>query len=263
MSTWNGAYEGVPDGADSPSTLDNVIRDLKDSTQKRMANEHDTYVADSTAGAEVKDWVHKEGSAMGYYESAAPTTQPNGEALATRDAGRLWVNSDAPHTLYIWTGSAFEESKPFQGIAIFNDTKNATAAGTFTGDIWTKRTLNTEVFNDITGASIASDVITLPSGTYEIMASAPAFDVDQHILRLRNTTDSTTTLNGSSEVTNVGAIIQTTALLIGAFTIASEKTFELQHICQTTKATYGLGNSTNITGADTVVYAQIKIKKLY
>ena len=52
MSTWDGNYEGVPDGADSPSTIDNTIRDFKDSTQKRMATEHDTYVADGSAGAE-------------------------------------------------------------------------------------------------------------------------------------------------------------------------------------------------------------------
>ena len=108
MSTWNGTYEGEPDGGDSPSTIDNVIRDTRESVQKRMANEHDTYVADSTAGAESKDWVHKEGSAMAYYESAAPTNQPNGETLAARDAGRLWVDSD-DNRASVWNGTSFEE----------------------------------------------------------------------------------------------------------------------------------------------------------
>ena len=108
MSTWNGTYEGVPDGGDSPSTLDNTIKDLKTSIEGRIENEHDTYVADGTTGAEAKDWRHKEGSARAYYQSAEPTNQPgsNGAALGADDDGRMFVDSDT-NEIRIWDGSTW------------------------------------------------------------------------------------------------------------------------------------------------------------
>ena len=94
MPTYDATFITKPDGGDVPSTLDNEQRNLRVAVEERMKNEHDTYTGDATAGAALKDWVHKEGSAMAYYESAAPINQPNGEVLAARDAGRLWIDSD-------------------------------------------------------------------------------------------------------------------------------------------------------------------------
>jgi hypothetical protein len=53
------------------------------------------------------------------------------------------------------------------------DEKTLADGGTSTSS-YTKRDLNTVVTNEIAGASLSSNQITLPSGTYYINASAPA-----------------------------------------------------------------------------------------
>jgi hypothetical protein len=114
MATWDAVFEAKPNGGDVPSTLDNEQRNHRKAVEERMKNEHDTYTEDGTVGNLVKDWVHKEGSAMAYYESDEPTNQPNGEALAARDAGRLWWDSD-DNELRCWDGSAMQTIKKISG----------------------------------------------------------------------------------------------------------------------------------------------------
>jgi hypothetical protein len=61
-------------------------------------------------------------------------------------------------------------------VAIFNETQaSGTAGGTTVATTFTKRVLNTTVYNTITGCSIASSVITLPAGTFYIEASSPLY----------------------------------------------------------------------------------------
>lgn len=121
------------------------------------------------------------------------------------------------------------------------DTKAAsTDGGTFTFGAWRTRVLNTED-NDAGGhASISSNQITLEAGTYYVLVSAPAFAVNAHHLRLRNITDSTTDLNGTSENASA-SVTQSRSFIMGQITIAASKTFEVQQQCQTTKSGNGLG----------------------
>ena len=130
--SWNAAYEGVPDGRDSPSTLGSTARDLKTSIEGRMENEHDTYVADGTAGAEAKDWRHKEGSARAYYQSVAPTNQPgsNGAALGADDEGRIFIDSD-DDALKVWNGTSFD---PVRCLDLQNPSGDADVQQDFASD---------------------------------------------------------------------------------------------------------------------------------
>jgi hypothetical protein len=123
-----------------------------------------------------------------------------------------------------------------------HDSKAATTdGGTFTSGAWQKRTL-TEDINDISGASVASSVITLPAGTYRCFARCPAYRVDMHVGRLRNTSDNTTAIiGGGSRVGEAWSASQSDTIIQGRFTIAAEKTFEVQHRCLTTKADNGFG----------------------
>jgi hypothetical protein len=135
-----------------------------------------------------------------------------------------------------------------------------TAGGTFTSGAWRTRTLNTEV-SDVGGfGSLASNQITLSAGTYIISASAPAFFVNAHQLRLQNITDTATVLTGQSAYTgasNQGS--QSSALLQGVFTVAASKALELQHQCGTTRSTDGFGVQGNFT---TEVYAVVELWKI-
>lgn len=140
------------------------------------------------------------------------------------------------------------------------DEKTAgTAAGTFTSGDWRTRSLTT-ITNEISGATLGSNQITLPAGTYYIDARAPGFDCGAHKARLHNTSDATSTIIGSSETSVQGNETQTWSAVRGRFTIAAEKTFEIQHRCGTTKATAGLGNPANL--GEVEVYTDVMIWKV-
>lgn len=131
-STWNAAFELAPANTDNVSAGDDEIRTDRSATRERMDNEHTTYVADSTAGAVAKDWLHLGGSAVGLLQNAAPATRLSGEALGatSRDKGYIWFDDDNADLFYIWTGAAFA----LPGIAIPSCTSDPVAP--VTGQIW-------------------------------------------------------------------------------------------------------------------------------
>jgi hypothetical protein len=150
----------------------------------------------------------------------------------------------------------------FQDIAIFNETQaSGTNGGTFTSGSYVKRTLNTTVVNNITGCSIASSVITLPAGTYSVFASAPAYRVAAHKIKLRNTTASTDIAIGASCFTDASdASVVTHSVLQTRIVLSASTTIELQHRAGTTKADNGFGQPS--TFGDTEIYSQITIARI-
>jgi hypothetical protein len=145
-------------------------------------------------------------------------------------------------------------------IATISDVKVSGSNGGASIATTQTRTLNTLV--DPTGivTSLASNQFTLASGTYYIEASAPAFGSNGHKIRLRNITDSSTSLIGSSAFNAGASSVQTLSTLAGEITIASAKVFELQHTIQTARATDGLG--TNTSSGESEVYSIVKITKV-
>jgi len=147
----------------------------------------------------------------------------------------------------------------FEDVAIFNETQSSGTNGGSNALTYTKRTLNTTVVNNITGCSIASSVITLPAGTFEIYASAPAFKCEEHQIRLANTTDSTYSY-GTSEYVGAGDSIQSRSFVSTVLTIAASKDFEIQHICGASKATNGFGVAGSHGNSE--IFTQIKIRRV-
>ena len=150
----------------------------------------------------------------------------------------------------------------FQDIAIFNETQaSGTFGGTFTSGSWVKRTLNTTVVNNIASVSISASVISLPAGTYEILVSTPAMQVNGYQCRLANTTDS---LNyyGTSEFSNSsGNYVTNRSFLSTVLTITGTKNFEVQQRCGTSTAqNWGLGYATSLGGSE--VYSVIQITRI-
>jgi hypothetical protein len=147
-------------------------------------------------------------------------------------------------------------------VATFTDEKaSGTDGGTFTSGAWRTRDLNTTVFNNITSCSLSSNQISLPAGTYMVNAQAPGFDISQGQTRLYNITDSSVTIAGASTYCAAGSSDATApSLVLGAFTIAGTKTFELQHRAGETQATNGFGVATGF--GDNNVYSQITITKV-
>jgi len=146
-------------------------------------------------------------------------------------------------------------------IAVFNETQ---AAGTYGGSSTTgsfvKRTLNTTVKNDITGCSIASSVITLPAGTYYVLARAPINQGGVFQAKLRNTTDSTDLALSGSGYAPPSTTINVDSTIQGFFVLAAQKTVELQQRVGTAVATSGYGWAANL-GVDEI-YSSITIVKV-
>jgi hypothetical protein len=143
------------------------------------------------------------------------------------------------------------------------DQKTATTAGgTFTLGAWRTRDLNTELYDPDGIVSIASNQFTLAAGTYIIEWSATAHFVDGHQTRLYNATDASVVESGSSERSGVSGI-HGQSIGKAMVTLAASKALEIQHQCQTTRATDGFGTATG--GAFTVAnekYTFVKIRRI-
>jgi hypothetical protein len=138
-----------------------------------------------------------------------------------------------------------------------DEKSSGTGGGNISTGSFITRTLNTVMTNEISGASLTSNQIILPSGTYYINARAPAYNVDEHKLKLRNITDSSDTIIGSSEQN--ADLDYDSAFLTGRFTITAEKTFELQHRFGFDAANgFGLACSFSVVE----VYADVQIWKV-
>ena len=170
---------------------------------------------------------------------------------------------EATDVVQYYTGSAWATLGPSTGItsAIFNETQaSGTNGGTSVATTWTKRTLNTTVVNNISGASISASVITLPAGSYVVTASAPTYEPTVFRIRLQNTTDSTTAALGTSEY-NLSSAAQGRAFVSGYFTITGNKNFELQNYVSVARANLGFGNPSSIASISEV-YTTIQIDKV-
>jgi hypothetical protein len=148
-------------------------------------------------------------------------------------------------------------------IAIFNETQaSGTAGGTTVATTFTKRVLNTTVYNTITGCSIASSVITLPAGTFYIEASSPLYRPGRGRVILKNTTAGTNAILGNSQwsptASDYPAILTT---LSGTVVTTANTNFELQYYASTTYANDGLGVASSIASVSEV-YASIYIEKI-
>lgn len=99
------------------------------------------------------------------------------------------------------------------------------------------RTLNTTVRNVI-GASVASNRVTLPAGTWRIWGGAPAFALGAlgtHRAYVYNFTDSAIAILGTSEGAN-GASISNVSTFDDVITITSSKAFEVRQYASQTGA---------------------------
>ena len=151
-------------------------------------------------------------------------------------------------------------SKTFTSYAIICDEKaHNVDGGTFTSGDWRTRDLNTEIADPDGIVSISSNQFTLSAGDYLIEASAPAFSVNQHVIRLQNITASTTVQHGQAAYADEPNVANK-GFLVARVSLTGSTTFEIQHRSNFTKATNGLGTQTTFTGTNSI-YTVVKIYK--
>ncbi len=158
-------------------------------------------------------------------------------------------------------GGGIMGSLPFSH---FRDEKAAGTAGGSSIAGTQTRTLNTIATNEIAGASLAANEVTLPAGNYLIYARAPAFTVGRHRLTLRDVTNALDLIQGSSAFANNGTPQgeqePTESVIWGKITLSASADLRLDHYTSAVQASNGVGVEVS-DGTNPEVYAEILIWK--
>ena len=123
------------------------------------------------------------------------------------------------------------------------------------------RVLNTVLTNSISGASLASNQITLPAGSYYIRGSAPCYAGGAHKASLYNATASSYAITGEASFCNSTYSTQSSASFGGLLTITSTTVFQINHFINIAFSSDGLGVATAQSGV-VEVYSDIEIWQL-
>lgn len=139
---------------------------------------------------------------------------------------------------------------------------SGTDAGDFNAGDWRQKPLNT-IEGDSEIVTLNTNRFTLQAGKYDIEVISPAYFVNRHKAKLFNFSKGIDQIIGSNawSPNNGGSpMAQTDSEAKGTIIINEPNTFEVLHICQTTKAGDGFGIDTSF-GVDEI-YTQVKITKL-
>ena len=129
------------------------------------------------------------------------------------------------------------------------------------------RTLNTVVTNEVTGASLSSNRITIPAGTYEVFAEAGLARTNNtiyHRLGIYDYTNSAylvkgTTTGHQAGGSSGGVNVLNMAMLLGdRFTVAGTVQIELRHINTTYATTAGYPSYSGTPE----IYSQVMLRKV-
>lgn len=127
-------------------------------------------------------------------------------------------------------------------VYLYDKKASGTGGGASTSGAWRTRDITDEVEDTDNLCTLAANQFTLEAGTYRCLISSPILRSAQHQARLYNITDAAMELLGTSEWNNNGdSSAATHAFVHGKFTIAAQKTFEVQYRVQVSKAANGLG----------------------
>ncbi|MDR3508440.1 MAG: hypothetical protein P4L64_11130 [Caulobacteraceae bacterium] len=190
------------------------------------------------------------------------------KAIVRRDGSALTGGELVAGTYYpfLYDGTSIRMLTPPPQAAAFTPTQalfqNQQASGSgpgesLSGGVWNRRTLNTTAFSNIAGASISSNVITLPAGTYQVWGLGPFGSASalQGRSRLRDTTNNVTLASGPQIGTGNGNSYWVSEFH-GLFTLTGAATIEMQ-TCPTIGSGGGLSSSTG----DVEIYASLMFNK--
>lgn len=112
---------------------------------------------------------------------------------------------------------------------ITHETADSDNAGGVTANSWNTGTINTIKTNEISSATLSSNVISLPAGNYYIQAEMFLTNCHYVQTRLRDTTNSTTLVIGNNVYTEGYAGASSNC--IGRFTLSGTANIEFQYYC--------------------------------
>lgn len=244
----------VPDASDFNSRLNALKNRINNGMEAdNIADSSITTAKLNNDAVTLAKQAHGTLGGIPYYAAAGTPTELAGNTEATQKF-LAQTGDGANSAVPVWTAIA---APVFESALLHvRDEKSAgTGGGSSGSSSFVARVLNTVVTNEISGASLSSNQITLPAGTYYIEADAPGSgNIDGTVIKLRNITDSTDAVLGRPVYTVSPSI---RSLLSGRFTIAGIKVFELQHYV-VSGGLYGNAGNRGITE----IYADARIWKV-
>lgn len=219
-------------------------------------------------------------STLSFAENQVVESDGNGSWLGYTPANgwMAWVDDEDLVTVYHdsawedWSNVTAPTSSTLQHAVFQHQETNGTVGGTPTTAAWTKRGLNTETVNTITGVSLSSGQITLPVGTYLINFRQEFYrpsEVQSRIKVISGTASPDPILSGwalwygldgASDAPSMHGASPTG---FGVLTVTATAVIELQYwVAANFGGTSGLGAvSTEPTGSPEV-YARVAILSL-
>jgi hypothetical protein len=149
-------------------------------------------------------------------------------------------------------------TRPYDYILAQYSVTSGTTAEAITVNTWTSRNLNTLVTDTSGNASLASNLLTIPAGTYEYSAisSSWASSAVTGRTRLWNNTDSSTIGVSLAASTVAGGSVYTEAR--GRFTIAGSKALAVQTYQNVT----GNGGGPLSVASTNEIYVQLELRRI-
>jgi hypothetical protein len=194
--------------------------------------------------------------------NSANLNLPNAQNYTTAAGDVVEVYADTTTTFYLTITPATGRAPVATGyLQVREEQTSGTSGGTAASGSIT-RTLNTVVgTNTIAGASLASNIVTLPAGTYDFRAIAPfgtgsGSGGPSGALTLYNNTDSANILTGPNAVVLSGTSPIIYAPVEGRFVLTTTKGIKLIQAALTGMV---LGSA---TGAGTEVYSTLQLWKV-
>ncbi len=191
-------------------------------------------------------------SGLASLSAASLVVQNPANATATSTASKIPI-ADASGYLNTWILN--------QIVTCVNQQTANTHGGQATTGSWQTYPMNTLTYNDGTIASVATNYLTLPAGTYILRECYGVFsNTGKTSVRLQNITAGTTIQNGMAM--QVTAVTQASHAHVPPvkFTLASSSALALQYYCDSSGGAWDLGLACNHVIAEQ--YGIISVEKL-
>lgn len=145
---------------------------------------------------------------------------------------------------------------------VYHEEPAGTAGGTCTQNTWNLRPLTTVGHNNIVGASLAANQITLPAGTYEFEAISSGYRINHFTTRLYDATAAAVVADVrgmTSRARTDGGSGDGKSSLSGQFTLGVESVLQVEQNSTDTYAGSGMGVTHSLAAE---IHCSVKITKV-
>ena len=185
--------------------------------------------------------------------------------------GSTWINTntgttytcvDATSTAAVWKNTTQMTGCTIEYYLIEEEASPGTDGGVGLSGQWNKRKLTTLYANGFTNLTLdtVNSRFTVQPGMWFIRASAPAYGVGTHKIRLYNVTSAAIAIEGTSEKSKNTAQTSTRSFLVFQGQLLVPTTFQIDHWIQITSGNVDFGVAAG-TGSEEV-YTLIELQKM-